>query len=132
MKQKPIKICSIKLLPKDSLRKGMQREELINIAHHYEDEYFTPGTAFIEMQTKENTSGIFYEISISWMVPGMAEPSYIYRLIKTGAIVATTKEGRKFTIYQNDYFSNTSFRLVAESEHNKTNVKGSITTTQPL
>lgn len=132
MKSPPLLLSEIKLIPLSSLRKNMQREEIIAIGENIPSVYHTPGSGIFECDKKENSSGIYYENEFRYSIPSYGSPQDIQEYNKIGAVILKTESERKIVFYNNDFFSNTPIRLAIQSTLDKTYIKGNIISIYPL
>ena len=129
MKSTFLNIEEIKILPASTLHEGIQDLEIVNLANAVEPEYFTPGTAFYNMEEKPTAAGNAYSHSAEYSVPGLLTPAQDSKIKNAGALLIKLKgsDNRKI-LYRNDYYSNAKLLGQVSTTLDKTMIKFAITT----
>jgi hypothetical protein len=102
------------------------------VALYYTRVHHTPGTAFLNSEKKFSTSGEYYQHEVTYTTPGMIAEDYNQKLSKAGAMVLTAKGGRKIVIHKNDLYQNVQLKINTNISPDKTQIKLSTNSINPL
>ena len=83
-------------------------------------------------EKKFSTSGEYYQHEVTYTTPGMIAEDYNQKLSKAGAMVLTAKGGRKIVIHKNDLYQNAQLKINTNISPDKTQIKLSTNSINPL
>lgn len=132
MKKKHLILEKIILLPDSLIGPTMHDMEIMNIAKNMEPTYHTPGTAQMVYEMKNTDAGQFYEVQFRYSIPSIPTPEEMEYLKGIGAAILTAENGRTFIFHKNDFAQNTPLRFDIEGSTEKTIIKTSILTINPI
>lgn len=132
MKSKVLLLQEIHFIHRDSISAHSTDSEIIALVNSTTLAHHTPGTATLSSEKKFSTSGEYYQHDISYTTPGWMADDYNLKLSKAGAMVITVKGGRKIVFHKNDLYQNALFRINLNYTQEKTQIKLSINSINPI
>ena len=132
MKSAPLLLEEIHIITRDSISTETTDDAIIALLSPTTRVHHTPGTAFLNSEKKFSTSGEYYQYEVTYTTPGMIAEDYNQKLSKAGAMVLTAKGGRKIVIHKNDLYQNAQLKINTNISPDKTQIKLSTNSINPL
>ena len=132
MKSAPLLLEEIHFIQRDSITTDSTDAEIIALMTSETRAHHTPGTATLSSEKKNSTSGDYYQHEIIYSTPGWVSDEYNLKISKAGAVVIRAKGGRYIVFHKNDLFQNVKLRPSINFSTEKSQVKFSINSINPV